>query len=145
MNVKEQLDKYLQQYEQGFKDRTAIRYLCKRNEELWQQIVEKTSFLPADAKPKQRCWHIIKEYYKIPSCPVDNVPLKWMENKYAEFSSHSAVARCVEKTREKMETYKKRTGFDSWNGKCNPEGYVKFKKAWLKTWNNDDEKGDSND
>lgn len=146
--IKEQLLKYLSQYEKGFNDRTAIRYLHKRNAELWQWIVEKTSFLPEDAKPKQRCWHILKECYKPPLCPVDNIPLKWMENKYQEFSSHSAVARCVEKTKQRMDTYKRRTGFDSWNGKYNPEGYEKFKNSMLNALGakssevNKNEKGD---
>ena len=129
VNMKKQLIEYLESFEKGFNDRTAIRYLKNRNEELWNWIVEKTSFLPEDAKPKQRCWHVLKDMYKIPTCPIDGKLLTWCENRYREYSSRSAVARCIDITQKKLETYREKTGFDAWNSKLNREGYEKYKKS----------------
>lgn len=71
-------------------NKSATRYLYKTHPELWQQVLEKTSFLPDTAKAKQRIWHIVNDTYKIPLCPVENIPVKWWENRYLTTSSRTA-------------------------------------------------------
>lgn len=71
-------------------NKSATRYLYKTHPDLWQLVVEKTSFLPDTAKAKQRVWHIINEVYEIPLCPVENIPVKWWENRYLTTSSRTA-------------------------------------------------------
>ena len=71
-------------------NKSATRYLYKTHPELWQQVLEKTSFLPDTALAKQRVWHIINDTYKIPLCPVENIPVKWWENRYLTTSSRAA-------------------------------------------------------
>jgi hypothetical protein len=71
-------------------NKSATRYLYKTHPELWQQVVEKTSFLPDTALAKQRVWHIVNNVYEIPLCPVENIPVKWWENRYLITSSRTA-------------------------------------------------------
>jgi hypothetical protein len=71
-------------------NKSATRYLYKTHPELWQQIVEKTSFLPNTALAKQRIWHIVNDTYEIPLCPIENIPVKWWENRYLITSSRTA-------------------------------------------------------
>ena len=82
-------------------NKSVTRYLCKTNPELWCQIVEVTSFLPEDAKPKQRVWHIINDRYSIEICPVTKEPLRWNEKDYRRFSSveakNTAIGEIVSK------------------------------------------------
>jgi hypothetical protein len=71
-------------------NKSSTRYLYKTHPDLWQQILEKTSFLPDTALAKQRVWHIVNDVYKIPLCPVENIPVKWWENRYLTTSSRIA-------------------------------------------------------
>lgn len=71
-------------------NKSATRYLYKTHPALWQQVVNKTSFLPDVAKAKQRIWHVLNDVYEIPLCPVENVPVKWWENRYLTTSSRAA-------------------------------------------------------
>lgn len=71
-------------------NKSATRYLYKTHPELWNQILEKTNFLPYDAMPKQRVWHILNDVWKIPKCPITNLEVKWWENRYLETSSRNA-------------------------------------------------------
>ena len=71
-------------------NKSATRYLYKTHPELWQQVVEKTSFLSDTALAKQRVWHIVNNVYEIPLCPVENIPVKWWENRYLITSSRTA-------------------------------------------------------
>jgi hypothetical protein len=71
-------------------NKSVTRYLYKTHPELWEQILEATSFLPDDAKPKQRVWHILNEKYSIEKCPVSGQPLRWKEKDYLRFSSFEA-------------------------------------------------------
>lgn len=63
-------------------NKSATRYLNRTHPNLWQQIVSATSFLPDNALPKQRVWHIQNNIYSIPLCPVEGTELKWNENRY---------------------------------------------------------------
>jgi hypothetical protein len=63
-------------------NKSATRYLFRTHPDLWQQILEKTIFLPDSAKPKQRVWHILNDTYEIPRCPVTTHQVKWHENRY---------------------------------------------------------------
>jgi hypothetical protein len=72
-------------------NKSATRYLYKTYPEYWQQILEKTSFLPDTAKPKQRVWHIINDTYEIPKCPITHKYVKWWENRYLETLNPSAA------------------------------------------------------
>lgn len=71
-------------------NKSATRYLYKTHPELWKQVTEQTNFLPKDALPKQRVWHILNDVWEIPRCPVENVELKWNEKSYLETSSRTA-------------------------------------------------------
>jgi len=71
-------------------NKSATRYLYKSHPDLWKQIVKKTSFLPDDAMPKQRAWHIINDIWEIPKCPIEGIHLKWNEKNYLTTSSKSA-------------------------------------------------------
>lgn len=71
-------------------NKSATRYLYRSNPDLWKQILDLTTFLSNDAKPKQRIWHVINEVDNIPRCPIENVELKWCENRYLTTSSCSA-------------------------------------------------------
>jgi hypothetical protein len=76
----------------------ATRYLCKSHPNLWQEILEQTKFLPTDAKPKQRVWHIINDVWEIPKCPITDKEVKWWENRYLETVDRSARATLLNKT-----------------------------------------------
>ena len=71
-------------------NKSATRYLYKTHPDLWQQVLEKTSFLPDTALAKQRIWHIVNNVYEIPLCPVENIPVKWWENRYLTTSNRNA-------------------------------------------------------
>ena len=73
-------------------NKSAIKQLKNSNPKLWQYIVEKTLFLPIDAKPKQRIWHILNDAYEIPKCPETGLEVKWNENRYLTFINQSAKA-----------------------------------------------------
>lgn len=71
-------------------NKSATRYLYKTHPDVWQQVVEKTSFLPDTALAKQRVWHILNDVWEIPVCPVTGQQVKWWENRYLKTSSPSA-------------------------------------------------------
>lgn len=71
-------------------NKSATRYLYKSHPELWEQIKVKTSFLPNDAMPKQRVWHILNDVFDIPKCPITGEEVKWWENRYLTTSNRSA-------------------------------------------------------
>jgi hypothetical protein len=71
-------------------NKSLTRYLYKTHPKLWEQIVESTSFLPENAKPKQRIWHIINDRYSIEVCPITGESLRWKEKDYLRFSSFEA-------------------------------------------------------
>jgi len=56
-----------------------------------------TKFLPNDAKPKQRVWHILNNVYHRPTCPVTGEYVKWWENRYLETASRSAKSTLLAK------------------------------------------------
>lgn len=74
-------------------NKSVTRYLYRSHPDLWKQVVESTSFLPSNAKPKQRVWHVIHDIDQIPKCPIENIELKWWENRYLTTSSPSASIR----------------------------------------------------
>lgn len=131
--MKQKLIEYLENSPDSY-NKNATRYLYKKDPELWKWIVKSTSFLPTTAKPKQRIWHIINDVNSIPLCPVDNIPVKWHENRYLTYSSASAKARCPEHKNRRLATYREKTGFDHWNSKENIQGYEKLKSTHLKNW-----------
>lgn len=72
-------------------NKSATRYLYKTHPKMWDEIVQLTSFLSDDAKPKQRVWHIINDIYYTPVCAITGEPIKWHENRY--FTAANASAR----------------------------------------------------
>jgi hypothetical protein len=131
--MKQKLIEYLENSPESY-NKNATRYLYKKEPELWKWILEQTMFLPGDALPKQRIWHIINEVYEIPKCPTDNIPVKWHENRYLTYSSRSAKARCLDHAKRRQESYKEKTGFNHWNSKENTEGYEKRKQTCFDNW-----------
>jgi hypothetical protein len=85
-------------------NKSVTRYLSKTHPDLWREIVEVTSFLPKDAKPKQRVWHILNDKYAIELCPITNEPLRWNEKDYRRFSSMEAKNKGVGKIISKATT-----------------------------------------
>lgn len=131
--MKQKLIEYLENSPENY-NKSATRYLYKKNPELWKWILESTSFLPDDAKPKQRIWHILNDKNEVPKCPVTGENVKWHENRYLTYISQSAKAKCPEHKKLRLATYKKKTGFDHWNTKDNTEGYEKLKKTSFQNW-----------
>ena len=71
--------------------------MYKTHPKLWQQILDATTFLPADAKPKQRVWHILNDVYARPTCPVTGKYVKWWENRYLGTADRSAKTQLSHK------------------------------------------------
>jgi len=78
-------------------NKSATRYLHKTQPELWTEILDKTSFLPNDAMPKQRVWHILNDVWEIPHCPITGLEVKWWDNRYLETANRSAKATLANK------------------------------------------------
>lgn len=74
-------------------NKNATRRLKSTYPELWKQILDATDFLPTDAKPKQRVWHILNDIYERPTCPVTGEYVKWWENRYLETANRSARSK----------------------------------------------------
>lgn len=74
-------------------NRSATRYLYKTHPDLWQQILEKTSFLPDTALAKQRVWHVLNDIWEIPTCPITGQKVKWWENRYLKTLNYSAKTK----------------------------------------------------
>jgi hypothetical protein len=79
-------------------NKSATRYLYRSHPELWQQILDATTFLPTDAKPKQRVWHILNDTYTRPTCPITGEYVKWFENRYLETANRSAKTKYLHKS-----------------------------------------------
>lgn len=131
--MKEELLQYLKTQPENY-NKSSTRYLYKREPELWKWILAQTSFLPENAKPKQRIWHIINDNFTRPLCPTTGEFVKWFENRYLTYFSQSAKAKHTDNTRKRLKTYKEKTGFDSWNSKDNLQGYTKLKETHLQNW-----------
>lgn len=71
-------------------NKSVTRYLYLKQPDLWHAIVYITDFLPADAMPKQRVWHILNDIYTRPTCPVTGLYVKWFENRYLEYIDQRA-------------------------------------------------------
>ena len=78
-------------------NKSATKMLKRTHPELWDEIMYATSFLPYEAKPKQRIWHILNDTYKIPVCPETGIEVKWHENRYLTYSSFNASRKDVAK------------------------------------------------
>jgi hypothetical protein len=74
-------------------NKSATRYLYKSCPDLWQRVIEQTNFLPQNAMPKQRIWHILNDVWAIPKCPITGQEVKWWENRYLETSGRTAKIR----------------------------------------------------
>lgn len=85
-------------------NKSVTRYLSKTHPELWMQILDITSFLPKNAKPKQRIWHIINDKYSIQLCPITGEELRWNEKDYRRFSSIQAKNKGIGKIISKATT-----------------------------------------
>lgn len=85
--MKQLLEEYIASCKNGYKDTHGIRWMSSKNPELWNKLVEATSFLDDNAKPKQRCWHILNDVWEHPRCPTTNKKVKWHENRYLTYIS----------------------------------------------------------
>ena len=74
-------------------NKSASRYLYRSHPDLWEHVLERTSFLPVTALPKQRIWHILNEQWSIPVCPITGCQVKWQENRYLTTSNRSAKTK----------------------------------------------------
>lgn len=79
-------------------NKNITRYLYKTHPDLWKQILDITSFLSSDAKPKQRVWHILNDIYIRPTCPITGEYVKWWENRYLETANRSAKSKLLHQT-----------------------------------------------
>lgn len=71
-------------------NKSITRYLYKTHPELWNEVIQKTNFLPNTAKAKQRVWHIINDCYIRPTCPITNEFVSWCEKKYNTYINVAA-------------------------------------------------------
>lgn len=76
-------------------NKSASRWLKSTHPELWQQILVITAFLPDDAKPKQRIWHILHDTFCRPICPITGEYVKWRDKKYDSFISIAAKNKAI--------------------------------------------------
>ena len=131
-------------------NKSSTRYIYKNYPTIWKNILEKTSFLPKDAKPKQRIWHILNDVYYRPVCPITNEFVKWHENRYLTTANKSArttllnlVGKLKNQTTESKEKRKSsiQEGFKS--GKIKPavwteekikNRYAKIEKACIEKY-----------
>lgn len=83
----------------GHKRRNTLKYLSKRNPDMWNEMIRLTSFLPDTASAPQRAWHIMNDVNSIPICPVTQKEVKWIgyDNGYTSHSSHKASRITVAK------------------------------------------------
>jgi hypothetical protein len=76
MDIKNELSKILSL--DGHKRRNTLRYLSKRNTDMWQEMIRLTSFLPDNSSAPQRAWHIMHDIDSIPFCAETNEKTKWI-------------------------------------------------------------------
>lgn len=90
MNIKAELSTILAL--SGHKRRNTLRYLSKRNPEIWDEMIQLTSFLPTDASAPQRTWHIMNDINEIPKCPITQQDNNWIgyEQGYTKHSTRKA-------------------------------------------------------
>ena len=67
-------------------------------------------------------------------CPIDNIPVKWFDNRYLTYASLSAKARCSKVTEKRMNTYLAKTGYSSWNSKDNIASYERYVATSMRNW-----------
>ena len=117
-------------------NKSATKMLRNTNPELWSKILEVTSFLPDNAKPKQRVWHILNEKYSIEVCPVTGDALRWNEKDYRRFSSIEAKNKAIGKIISKSTTNNHWRQKDSEKSKkANEKFSTGFKNGEHKPWN----------
>lgn len=96
-------------------NKSALKMLKRTHPDLWHEVLENTSFLSEQdkPKPKQRVWHILNDIWQIPVCPESGLQCKWNENKYLTFANHSYKASYQNKlglyNNHNLETNKKRS------------------------------------
>jgi hypothetical protein len=117
-------------------NKSATKMLRNTNPGLWSKILEVTSFLPDNAKPKQRVWHILNEKYSIEVCPVTGDALRWNEKDYRRFSSIEAKNKAIGKIISKSTTDNHWRQKDSEKSKkANEKFSTGFKNGEHKPWN----------
>jgi hypothetical protein len=117
-------------------NKSATKMLRNTNPELWSKILEVTSFLPDNAKPKQRVWHVLNEKYSIEVCPVTGDALRWNEKDYRRFSSIEAKNKAIGKIISKSTTNNHWRQKDSDKSKkANEKFSTGFIKGNHKPWN----------
>jgi hypothetical protein len=114
-SIKSELEKYLSKYPKGYNDKWACRKLEYTEKELWDKILNLTSFLPESSRQKQRVWHILNDYYEIQLCPVSGKAVKWFDNRYFKYFSKEDRNKDHVSIYDKMKkSYKEKTNFDHW-------------------------------
>jgi hypothetical protein len=95
----------IQQTVSNFK--ATLRWLHKSRPELWEKILERTSFLPENTSAPQRAWHILNDVYEVQLCSVTGKPLGWIcfEHGYKKYgdkkSRYDGVAKSIRETVDK--------------------------------------------
>jgi hypothetical protein len=116
-------------------NKSATKMLRNTHPELWSRIVEATYFLPNNAKPKQRVWHILNDCYSIEVCPVTGEPLQWKEKSYRKFSSIAAKNKVIGSIVSKSTTGNHWRHHDSEKAKkANDKFSTGFKNGEHKPW-----------
>lgn len=111
--------------------RSTPRYIEKLDPTLWDEILEATSFLKGHVYPKQRVWHIMNDTYEVPLCPVDNIPVRWFDNRYLQYSSLSAKSRCPNNAAKRTSTMRTNRGVNmSEREKYRNDVWSETKKSW---------------
>jgi len=108
--IRSSIEQYLSGYKNGYNNTGATRWLEKNNPELWAEIVSITSFLPASATPKQRCWHILNDKLEIVLTIDTGRPARWFGSKYFMFSKRGAANKNSESNQKRKNTWLKKYG-----------------------------------
>lgn len=130
MTLQERLMLYLEQ----FPGPKTYRYLPIRDVFLWQDIVDKTFFLPNNSIPSQRCWHIMNNIWEVQTCQITRMPVKWECGKYLTYYSLSAITQCPVISQRKTSTRRKNQ--ESKIGKSISERETYRKDVWRHTKRN---------
>lgn len=111
--LQEDLTLYFSTYKNGYNNTGAARWLATNNPQLWNNVVKATTFLPENAPPKQRCWHILNNVIT-PVLTIDtNEPARWFGSKYFMFSKVGAANSNPESNKKRKETWIKKYGVDN--------------------------------
>jgi hypothetical protein len=80
--LKDEIVEHANTFKAGFGSHASPKHHEKRNPVIWNKVLEATNFLPEDAAPNQRFWHIMHEVWHRPLDKFCGAPLTWFHGNY---------------------------------------------------------------